>query len=214
MDCGLSNPINSRRVDHQEVKKQLREILGTDDAEKRINFNQKTNTITIDFSGIDFKQNEGAKLLNDVIGSAKVYDVAIGSSIETLGGRLSLVPILKGRDIVGDTIANLDNNPDDRNVSGKSDFQRPKKGVDDQIGINFDFRHKNGSSTTALLQALNYTITLHELAEAYAKVDKNMQYKQAHQTAKDRETKLREQRPYLKAHNPGSGPGTQIIIKR
>jgi RHS repeat-associated protein len=196
--------------DLEEVKKQLREILGTNDAEKRINVNEQTNTITIDLSGIDLEQNEGAKLLSDVIESNKVYDVSIGPSVETLGGQLSLVPTAKG----GSSVVNLDNNPDDRLKSGKRDIDKPKKGIDDQIGINFDFRHKNSESTTNLPQALDFTVTFHELAEAYAKVDGNMQYDQAHKKAEDRETKLREQRPYLKGYNPGSGPGTKIIIKK
>jgi RHS repeat-associated protein len=196
--------------DLEEVKKQLREILGTDDAEKRVTFNEKTNTITVDFSGIDFEKNEGASVLNDVIKSSNVYDLSIGSSIETLGGQLKLQETAKG----GSSIANLDNNPDDRMKNGKRDIDKPKKGVDDQIGLNFDFRRKNSKSITNLPQALEHTVTFHELAEAYAKVDGNMQYAQAHQKAIDRETKLREQRPYLKGYNPGSGPGTSIIIKK
>lgn len=196
--------------DLEEVKKKLREILGADDAEKRVQFDEKTNTITVDFSGIDFEKNEGAALLNDVIKSSKVYDVSIGSSVETLGGQLTLKETAKG----GSSIANLDNNPDDRLKKGKRDIDKPKKGVDDQIGFNFDFRRKNSQSTTNLPQALEFTVTFHELAEAYAKVDGNMQYAQAHQKAIDRETKLRDQRPYLKGYNPGSGPGTSIIIKK
>jgi hypothetical protein len=57
------------------------------------------------------------------------------------------------------------------------------------------------------------TTTFHELAEAFAKVEGNKQYAEAHQVAIDRETRLRDQRPYLKDYNPGSGPGTRIIIK-
>jgi RHS repeat-associated protein len=200
--------------DLEEVKKQLREILGTDDAEKRLTFIEKTNTITIDFSGIDFEENEGAKLLNDVISSTKVYDVAIGSSVKTDGGTLSLVPAFENRVFSGHVIANLDNNRDDRLLQPKKAIERPKKGVDDQIGINFDFIRKYRVSETNLQRAVDYTVTFHELAEAYAKVDKNMQYRQAHTTAENREKRLRDQRPYLKGHNPGSGPGDVIIIKR
>ena len=36
----------------------------------------------------------------------------------------------------------------------------------------------------------------------------------AHQAAIQREQKLRDQRPYLKENNPGSGPGDRVIIKR
>jgi len=200
--------------DIEEVKKQLQEILGTDDAEKRIHFDKETNTITVNFSGIDFEKNEGASLLNDVIRSAKVYDVAIGSSVETLGGQLSLVPTTKNGVFSGNRIANLDNNPDNRLLQAKKAIERPKKGVDDQIGINVDFKRKYGVSETTSQPALDYTVTFHELAEAYAKVDKNMQYGQAHNAAENREKRLREQRPYLKGHNPGTGQGDVIIIKK
>lgn len=111
-------------------------------------------------------------------------------------------------------VANLDNNKDDRLLQPKKAIERPKKGVDDQIGINFDFIRKHRTSETNLQRAVDYTVTFHELAEAYAKVDKNMQYRQAHNTAENREKRLRDQRPYLKGHNPGSGPGDGIIIKR
>lgn len=57
------------------------------------------------------------------------------------------------------------------------------------------------------------TVTFHELAEAYAKVERGKQYAEAHHEAIDRENRLRDQRPYLKGYNPGSGPGTSIIIK-
>ena len=194
----------------EEVIRQLREILGTDDGAKRVRFDEKTNTITVDFSGIDFEKNEGASLLNDVVKSDKVYDVSVGSSVETLGGQLKLQETASG----GSSLTNLDNNPDDRMKKGKRDIDRPKKGVDDQIGFNFDFRRKNSRSITNLPQALEFTVVFHELAEAFAKVDGNMQYAQAHQKAIDREAKLREQRPYLKGYNPGSGPGTAIIIRR
>jgi hypothetical protein len=86
--------------------------------------------------------------------------------------------------------------------------------IDDQIAFNFEWRDQHSESTTKLKLAPNWTTTFHELAEAYAKVEGNMQYAQAHQKAIDRETKLREQRPYLKDYNPGSGPGTNIIIKQ
>src|SRR5262245_5775484 len=134
--------------DLEEAKKQLREILGKDDAEKRIKFDQQTNEITIDFSGIDFERNEGAKLLNDVISSRKVFDVSIGPNVETRGGQLSLTPTAKG----GSSLVNLDNNPDNRLKNGKRDIDKPRDGVDDQIGINFSFRRENSKSTTDLPQ--------------------------------------------------------------
>jgi RHS repeat-associated protein len=71
--------------DLDEVKKQLAQMLGTDDAAKRIKFDEKTNTITVDLTGIDLTKNEGAQLLSDVISSNKVYDVKIGTSVDTKG---------------------------------------------------------------------------------------------------------------------------------
>ena len=192
-----------------EIKKQLADILGTEDAAKRITFDEKTGTITVDLKGIDLAQNEGASLLSDVIGSKNTYGLTVGSSVETLGGQLSLIPSKESTA----TMANLDNNPDDRYSKGKTDKQKPPKGVDDQIGINYDYRDKNSKSNTKLKLASNWTTTFHELAEAYAKVEGNKQYAQAHQAAIDRETRLRNQRPYLKESNPGSGPGTNIIIR-
>jgi RHS repeat-associated protein len=198
--------------DLEEVKKQLAQMIGTDDAAKRIKFDEKTNTITVDLSGIDLSKNEGAALLNDVIGSTKVYDVKVGTSVDTKGGEISLVPQLKGGKVQNQSMVNLDNNPDVRYKKGDKDM--PKSGVDDQIAVNYSWRDQHSESDTKLKLAPNWTTTFHELAEAFAKVDSNMQYAQAHQKAIDRETKLRDQRPYLKDSNPGSGPGTRIIIKQ
>lgn len=139
-----------------------------------------------------------------------MYDFFIGSSVETLGGSLSLNPAKGG----GDYMANLDNNPDDRLKNGKTDKQKPKKGIDSQVAINFDFLNNNSQSTTDKKQAKNFTTSFHELAEAYGKVENSKQYAKAHQEAIDRENLLRDQRPYLKEYNPGSGPGNKIIIKK
>jgi len=76
-------------------------------------------------------------------------------------------------------------------------------------------------SLTNLNLALPWTVVFHELAEAYAKDDgsKANSYEQAHGAAIQRENQLRDQRPYLKAYNPGSGgtPGhadNAVIIKK
>jgi hypothetical protein len=182
-------------------------MLGTDDAAKRIKFNEETQTITVDLTGIDLANNEGASLLNDAIGSKNVYDISVGSSVETLGGQLSLTP--SGQ--TTRTMANLDNNPDETQYrTGKTDKDKPKKGVDDQIAINYPYRDQHSESTTTLKLAPNWTTTFHEIAEAYAKIEHSKKYAGAHQEAIDRETRLRDQRPYLKGYNPGSGPGTRI----
>src|SRR5712692_8078566 len=64
--------------DTEEAEKQLARILGVDDAAKRITYDKKTNTITVDITGIDLTKNEGAALLNDVIGRKNRYDLSIG----------------------------------------------------------------------------------------------------------------------------------------
>ena len=55
-------------ADLDEVKKQLAQMLGTDDDAKQIKFDEKTNTITLDLTGIDLTKNERASLLNDAVG--------------------------------------------------------------------------------------------------------------------------------------------------
>jgi RHS repeat-associated protein len=193
--------------DIDEIKKQLAEMLGTEDAAKRISFDEKTGSITVNLTGIDLSKNEGAALLNDAINSKNVYDIFVGASVETLGGQLSLTPSGKRTQ----TMANLDNNPDETQYrTGKTNKDKPRKGVDDQIAINYEYRNKHSVSTTNLKLAPNWTTTFHELAEAYAKVESGKKYAEAHQEAIDRETRLRNQRPYLREYNPGSGPGTTI----
>jgi RHS repeat-associated protein len=198
--------------DLEEAKKQLKYILGTDDADKRVTFDAKTNTISVDLNGIDLSKNEGAALLNDMVSSKNVFEVTVGSTVQTLGGTLPLVPTAKG----GDWMANLDNNPDYRYKKNpdKTTLQKPPAGVDDEIGLNLDYHRKNSQSITNLKQAPEYTTVFHELAEAYGKVEHNEQYEQAHKEAIDRENRLREQRPNLKEYNPGSGPGSSIKIKQ
>jgi hypothetical protein len=101
----------------------------------------------------------------------------------------------------------------------KTDAFKPRNGVDRQIG--FDPRVESVSETQ-LKSATKSSTVFHELAEAYAKVEHGKKYAQAHQEAIDREKRLRDQRPYLKAHNPGAGPGdkheqlqpTKAIIRR
>lgn len=200
----------------EEIKKHLQEIIGTEDAAKRVIYDEKTGVLTIDLSGIDLTKNEGANLLNDVInhktedGKDVVHSITIGESVETLKGSLSLKP---GGDNTR-TIANLDNQSDDRFPKGKPDTEKPPSGIDNQIGINSTYRDANKVSNTSLKKSLAWTETFHELAEGYSKIKNKQQYAGAHQNAADRETKLREQRPYLKEYNPGSGPGGGIVIKK
>lgn len=52
--------------DVDEAQKQLCDLIGGDC--NRITYDQKTNTITVDLNGIDLGQNEGASLLNNLVG--------------------------------------------------------------------------------------------------------------------------------------------------
>jgi RHS repeat-associated protein len=202
--------------DVQEAQRQLCSVLGTSDCSKRITYDAKTNTITVDVTGIDLSQNEGAALLNDLVASKNRYDLAIGSTVETLGGIISLDPKDKKNKTSTDMV-NLDVNPDDRfnyrKPPGKVAKEKPKLGIDDQVAFNLAGRSPRVSDTK-LKPATIESIIFHELAEAYAKIEHNKQYADAHQEAIQREQKLRNERPYLKDHNPGSGPGDRVIIKR
>jgi len=116
--------------DVDEARKQLALILGASDADKRITYDAKTNTITVDLTGIDLSQNEGAALLNDLVVSKNRYDLSIGSSVETLGGTISLDPKDKSNRAGADMV-NLDRNPDDRfnyrKPPGKVDKENPRR---------------------------------------------------------------------------------------
>jgi hypothetical protein len=193
-----------------------KQILGTDDADKRVTFDATTNTIRVDLTGIDTSKNEGAALLNDLVTSGNKYDLSVGPTAQTLAGAISLDPKDKKNKAAIDMV-NLDNNPDDRyntvKPPGKKDAARPAPGIDDEVAININGRSPRESSTS-LKPATTESVVFHELAEAYAKVDHGKQYADAHQEAIDRETRLRDQRPSLKEHNPGSGPGDRVIIRR
>jgi RHS repeat-associated protein len=190
--------------DINEAQKQLCEILGTSDCASRITYDQKTTTITVDLTGIDLAKNEGAQLLDDLVASTNVYNLTLDSQFLTAGGLRSLAS--------GSPIANLDNL--DTRLGRPTAFDRPPKGVDDIVAINpqtAKFLDSKGRKVPLSM------LILHELAEAYAKVDLGKQYSDAdiqdvqnemivirpgayqgaHQNAVSREFKLRIQRPNL-----------------
>jgi RHS repeat-associated protein len=190
--------------DVNEAQKQLCDIIGGDCS--RISYDDKTNTITVDLTGIDLSQNEGASLINSLVDSSNVYNLNLGDTVQTAGGPLSLS---------GDnSIANLDRNPDDRCASkGKGAKDLPAKGIDDQIAINpKDAVFRDSQGRLVPLSSLIF----HELAEAYAKIDGGKAYgdfqtlgvvggaiaiglpqQGAHNEAIQRELTLRSQRPYM-----------------
>jgi len=153
--------------------------------------------VSFNTEGLDLSQNEGAKLISDLVQSQNVYGFSEGPTVETAGGTVRV-----------DEITNLDNRDDSRldfrTPPGKRPNEMPPKGVDDIVAVN---RNPNGIliSLTNLELAERWTQAFHELAEAYNKINHGMQYSDAHDAARQREDILRDQRPYLKEHNPGSG---------
>ena len=202
--------------DVNEAQAQLCDIIGGDCS--RVSYNDKTNTITVDLTGIDLSQNEGASLINNLVSSSNVYNLALGDTVQTAGGLLSLS---------GDnSIANLDRNSDDRYSKGKTAKDLPAKGIDDQVGINpKDAVFRDSQGRLVPLSSLIF----HELAEAYAKVDGGKAYgdfqtlgvvdgaiaiglpqQGAHNEAVQRELMLRSQRPYMNF----SGRAGDVLIRQ
>jgi RHS repeat-associated protein len=174
------------------------------DACDHLSYDQDTGRVSFDSQGVDLSKNEGAAAINDLVQSTHTYDLSIGIDVETKQGTLTI-----------DHVADLDNQ---NSHAPSKDFATPRPGVDDQIAIN-NLVHP--TSNTGLKPAGTDTLVFHEMAEAYAKVDHGKAYLPAHQEAIDREQKLRDQRPYLKKENPGSGPGdthhqyqNEVIIKK
>jgi hypothetical protein len=136
--------------------------------------------------------NEGLLLLVQLTQSAHRYLLHIASRAPVLGGTV---------DVVGGI--NLDNNYDSRinpyrRNGRKLDIERPPKGFDAMVAINPEARWFN-------LRANDFVsagqITFHELAEAHAKVELNLDYLEdghrsgAHTIALEREQRLQSQRP-------------------
>jgi RHS repeat-associated protein len=185
--------------DVNEALKQLCLLLGGDCG--RLSYDAATNTITVDLSGINLDQNEGASLLSNVVGSGSVYNLDLGSTMLTAGGLRSLAG--------DDSIQNLDNKADWRYGKGKSAKDKPPPGVDDQIGINpKDAVYRDSKGHIVPLSSMIF----HELAEAYAKIDGGKQYVNkdgsagAHDEAAQRELTLRRQRPYMKMEGVAGDP--------
>jgi hypothetical protein len=168
--------------------------------------------ITVNLGGMDLSQNEGALLLDQLVGSAYTYNLNIGDALLTEGGAISM----KDR-----ATMNLDRNPDWRYGKGKSPQHLPRSGVDAQIGINpnlASFYHD-----TSGRRVLLSSVIFHELAEAYSKVDLGKQYhplrpdgkpdatRGAHSDAVAREYRLRNQRPNLSTTGRA---GDKLILVR
>jgi RHS repeat-associated protein len=178
--------------DINKAKEELCKIIGGDCS--RINYDEKSRIITVDIDGLE-PNNEGANLIDELATDSKnTYSLTIGEQIATKGG---MRPI-KGEE-------NLDNNPDWRYGKGKRDIQLPPTGIDSAVGYNPKYSYYEKEK---LVPA--YRIIFHELAEAYAKVIKGMQYVYegekwpgtgAHNDAIERERKL----PYVKSEGMAGG---------
>ena len=183
----------------------LQQIAG--DAASRLSMDAKTGVISFDTKDLDLSKNEGASLVNDLVGSKNTYDFSIGPTVMTDKGPVKIDYI----------IANLPSFGDQPKVGN------PPSGISDIVAFYFDNPKVTRGSNTNLKVAPEWTVVFHELAEAYEKIDggNGGSYATGHNAALQRELKLRDQRPYLKEHNTGAGgpanspnPEGKIIIKQ
>jgi RHS repeat-associated protein len=189
----------------QADQKDLCAIAG--DACSRVSIDEKAGTVSFDTKGLDLSKNEGAALINDLVSSKNTYEFSEGPTVQTDKGPVKIDYI----------IANLPSFGDQPQIG------KPRAGVSDVVALNFDNKNITRISNTKLGVAPNFTTAFHELAEAYEKIDggKGGSYAAGHNAAMQREEKLRDQRPYLKDYNHGSGgpanspnPEGGIIIKK
>jgi RHS repeat-associated protein len=186
----------------------LQQIAG--DAKDRLSMDAKTGVVSFDTKDLDLSKNEGASLVNDLVGSKSTYDFSVGPTIMTDKGPVRV-------DHIGTDMANLPAFGDQRQIGN------PPAGVSDILDIYFNNPNMTRVSNTNLGVAPEWTVVFHELAEAYEKIDggKGGSYAAGHNAAVQRETTLRDQRPYLKQYNTGAGgpanspnPQGGIIIKK
>jgi len=189
----------------------LQQIAG--DAANRLSMDAKTGVISFDTTGLDLSKNEGASLINDLVGSKNTYDFSVGPTVMTDKGPVRIDILTHGY------MANLPTFGD------QTKGPNPPAGISDIFALNLNNGNLTRTSNTNLKLAAEWTIVFHELAEAYAKIDGGMggSYAAGHNEALQREMTLRDQRPYLKDYNTGAGgpansPNPQesysIIIKK
>jgi RHS repeat-associated protein len=191
--------------DQQADYNDLCKIAG-DDCANRLKIDAKTGYVAFDATGLDLSKNEGAKLINQLVNSQETYEFSEGPTVMTDKGPLKIDYIEQNLPTFGD----------------QSKVANPRAFVSDVVGLNFDDPKVTRTSNTNLKVALDYTISFHELAEAYEKIDggKGGNYAAAHNAALQREQTLRAQRPYLKqyyntgAGGPANGNGEDIVIRK
>jgi len=171
----------------------LQQLAG--DYANRLSMDAKTGIVSFDTTGLDLKGDEGATLVNQLVGSSNTYGFAVGATIDTAQGPVK----------VADT-ANLPPGMDQTQIG------KPIPGITDQVVVNPNagLYDSNGKLVTT------ESLAFHELAEAYAKVDEGRTYSDpqftvvngttikmgsseigAHHEAVIREDFLRDQRPSL-----------------
>lgn len=186
----------------------LQQIAG--DAKDRLSMDAKTGVVSFDTKDLDMNKNEGAALVNDLVGSKNTYDFSVGPTIMTDKGPVRV-------DHIGLDMANLPAFGDQRQIGN------PPAGVSDILDLYLNNPNMTRVSNTNLQVAPEWTVAFHELAEAFEKIDggKGNSYAAGHNAALQREMTLRDQRPYLKQYNTGAGgpanspnPQGGIIIKK
>jgi RHS repeat-associated protein len=191
-----------RKADYQDLCK-----IAGDGCTDRLKIDETTGNVSFDTQGLDLSQNEGAKLINDLVTSKNTYEFSEGPTVATDKGPVKLDYIIANLPAFGD-----------QRASGQ-----PRSGVADVVGLYFNNPKVTRGSNTKLGVAPNFSTAFHELAEAFEKIDgaKGNSYEAGHNAALDREKLLRDQRPYLKEYNTGAGgpanspnPEGKIIIKR
>ncbi len=179
-----------------EAKNELCHIIGEAciDGGKNITYDEKTNTLTVDLTGVDLEQNEGAKLLSDLVNSDKQYNFTVGTQYDSQGGMQNLT----GRE------ANLPSFQDQ--IQGPT--LKPPAKIDDLVAINPGVKFEPDANCKCPEKEASpaWGTAFHELAEAFAKIDQGMKtYAEGHAEAIKREEKLRQQRPGLNRYLPFSG---------
>jgi RHS repeat-associated protein len=186
----------------------LQQIAG--DAANRLSMDAKTGVVSFDTTDLDMSKNEGASLVNNLVGSKNTYDFSVGPTIMTDKGPVRV-------DHIGLDMANLPAFGDQRQIGN------PPAGVSDILDLYLNNPNIQRGSNTNLQVSPEWTVAFHELAEAFEKIDggKGGSYEAGHNAALQRELKLRDQRPYLKGNNTGAGgpanspnPEGKIIIKK
>ena len=176
---GRNNPFRYVDPDGRELRTVAQETIGAiaGTAASRVAIRNGA----VDTSGLtagDLSGNEGAVLLNQLATSSNVYTYTEGP---TKGG-----------------VQNLDRGADWRYGKGKGPGDLPPPGVDDAISIDPSVRYVDAATGTKSVS--RPATAFHEMAEAYAKVDKGMPYVQkgggpgAHEDARQRERTLIGQR--------------------